>query len=243
MTATVGEIATLAHGYTMGHIDRLSFDAARRSRSTVIDFRDKQETAWHAIVEMLYDTTERPTHFTLLNHASDAVDRECRQVLRSRGIRAGEPGVGEYDHKPKFLQYWLPVTGPMTDFTDRIVERDALPQVLGKLSPLEYEAIATLAAHGSQKDAAEALGITLGAFGLRLWQAREKVWRHWFEHETPPPKTRQSKDTCRYGHPKSQYAFVQTNGSFGCTICRRNRARRSAAKNRERWLNLDLDDD
>lgn len=237
---TVAETATLAHGYTMAEIDALSFKAARRSRSTVMAFEERQEVAWMAIVEMLYSGTERPTRFTLANCGSDAVDAESRRVLHAHGIRAGEPGVGEHDQRPRFQQYWLPITTPTSDFTERIVEREALPQVLAKLTPTEYETIVTLAVHGSQKAAAEALGLNPNAYTQRLWRARGRLWCLWFEHETPPPKTRASATTCRYGHSKADYGFTDARGSLHCRRCTRNRTNRDYAKNREKYLNLDL---
>ncbi|WP_214055988.1 hypothetical protein [Nocardioides aquaticus] len=236
----MAQIAELAWGYTMADIDSMSFKAARRSRGGwTLDFKDKQETAWGAIVEMLYTSTDQPAYFTLLTCGTDAVDREARHVNRSHGVREGRPGD---DEKPRFLQYWLPVIGPMSDFTDKICEREALPQILSKLTPSEYETIVTLAAYGTQKAAAEALGLKLPTYSARLWNARMRLWRFWFEGETPPPKTRSSATTCRYGHLRSEYGFINNHGSQSCRRCSRNRTNKHYGKKRDDRLKLDLDD-
>lgn len=150
--------------------------------------------------------------------------------------------MGEHDEKPRFLQYWLPITAPMSDFTDRIVEREALPQVLSKLTPREYEAIATLAAYGSQKAAAEALGLTSRAFGMRLWNARMRLWRFWFEHETPPPRSRTSATTCRYGHLKAEHGFIDNHGTVAYRRCARLGTNKHYGRNRDARIKLDVAD-
>lgn len=225
-----GDVATLAHGYTMAQIDSMAFKAAVRSRSSVMDFDEKKEFAWGAIVEMLYAADEPPLEWELRLHGSDAIDSECRQILRSHGVRAGEAGIGENDEKPRFLQYWLPVAGPRHDFTEGLAERLALPQILAKLTDREYETISALAAHGNHKDAAESLGLTTANFSRRYYIARDRLWRFWFDWETPPPKTRTTADTCKYGHPKSEYGFVNNHGTVACRKCQRAAGRRSERK-------------
>ncbi|WP_323792425.1 hypothetical protein, partial [Nocardioides sp.] len=61
----VAQIATLAHGYTMDHIDRLAWSAARKYPT--LDPEDAYSAAWHAMVELLYsiDAASPPTRFDL----------------------------------------------------------------------------------------------------------------------------------------------------------------------------------
>jgi hypothetical protein len=232
MTMTVAETATLAHGYTMAEIDRLSdvavAMAGRMYRGTMLDATDRKEAAWFGIVDMLYSATSYPDGYTLIQAGTAAIRTETNQAFRHGGVDKNSGADAA-----NFAKYWLPVTRPSGDFTDGIVERMALPPVLGVLTAPEYEAIAALATYGSQKAGAEALGIQAGAFSGRIQRARRRIVEVWLEHETPANTARRSTsdEQCAYGHDRAEHGYKDPKkGWWRCRVCVRNGQRRHRAR-------------
>lgn len=230
MSAT-SETATLVHGYTMAEVDRLADVAcamsARVNRGTMLDREDRKDAAWHAIVELLYSCAEYPDGYTLIKAGSAAVNRETNDAYRHLGI------TRHHEDAAKFTKYWLPVITPAADFAEHLVERLALPQVLGELTPLEYETLITLAAHGNQVDAAAALGIKPAAFSQRIQSARRRIVRVWLEHETPVgagPRRSTSAQECSAGHSREQHGYKNSKGWWRCRVCVRNDQRRHRSR-------------
>lgn len=220
---TVAEIATLAHGYTMAHVENIAWSAAHRERW--LDPEEAHDAAWHAVVLRLYDTSEPPpTRLDLYTAALRATQTATRAHLRHHGYN---PNTGE--ERPAFGRYWLPISGPKSDFTDAICERLALPQVLSVLTPLQYEALATLAVHETQADAAAALGVSADAFYNRIKHARARARAAWFDAESAPSRKIQRADgteQCRSGHPRAEHGKKLKNGDWQCLACRRSSSRR-----------------
>ncbi|WP_300399880.1 hypothetical protein [Nocardioides sp.] len=223
----VAETATLAHGYTMAHIENIAWKAAHRERW--LDPEEAHDAAWHAIVMRLYDGDEAPpTSLELYTTGLRATQIAVRQHNRAHGY--GEELGGQ---RPSFGKYWLPVSGPKSDFTDSLCERMALPQVLSVLTPTEYEAIATLAVHETPAAAAAALRISTNTFYERVRRARLAARAAWFDLESPPDRSIKRTDgteQCRSGHPRSKYGEKLENGHWKCCECGRISGRKKARK-------------
>ncbi|MBB3041161.1 hypothetical protein [Nocardioides soli] len=219
MTATVAETATLAWGYTMADVDRLARFTARIRNTSLVGFDERYETAWLAIIERLYDGPEMPTSEDLIQVGKGAIRDEVNALLHHRGINNYT-----YQDTPNSWKYWSVISAADEDFTGRLVERLALPQVLALLTPGEYEAIAALAANGTQAAAAAAVGIKPSAFTARIARARQRIIEAWFEHETPRKSTTKGNDiACSAGHPRATHSTKDSLGHWDCRTCRRRR--------------------
>lgn len=229
MTALVGDKAVIAHGYTMGHVDRLANRVARDVWvSRLIDESEKREAAWFAMIEMLYEEAERPTPGQLIWAGKVGVFRSHESALRHHGL------AKRYDFapSPRFSAYWMHHAGHTgDDFTEKIAERLALPQVLAVLTPKQYEAIVALAVHRKQTIAAEALGLEIKTFQRRIQVARKRLKEVWFGPETPRI-TVSTKEACKWGHLYAEYGVLKTDGRVHCGECAREAARRSARRRR-----------
>lgn len=228
-TLSVGQTATIVHGYTMANIDDmadLAFRTAWRGRG--FDESDRREAAWHAIVVELYTNYERPERHELVRAGRNAILEFVDEMSQTQGRRARH----DYEESPRFKAYWLHVTSSADDFTEGLTERMALPQVLAILSPAEYEAIIALATHRQQTAAAEALGISEAAMNARIAGARKRIMRLWFEHETPRD-LKTTPDRCKWGHSFAEHGVRKADGRVHCGKCGRDSARRSQRRRRD----------
>lgn len=231
--STVAETATLVHGYTMAQVERAAAKAAATNSShSPLSWDDRYEAAWMGVVEALYGEVTRPDFAALVLAGLKAVSDENHAYRQAHGMggaskRDGQPSVS-------FSKYWS-TRGSDWDFTDEIAERLSLPVVLGLLTPKQYEAIAALAAHGTQERAAQALGVPALTLHAQVKDARRRIIKAWFAPETPHDTSIRTRDseTCRYGHSRAEHSFVRPNdGGVRCRMCERNRKRRKTARSR-----------
>ena len=236
MTLTVAEVATVAWDYTMADLEAFARKAARLANAPVMSREDAADTAWHGIVEALYTATEKPPPHQLIGAGVTIVQRERRDWYRHHGVDVDHPGRGD---RPAFTTYWGPGRGDTTahdGFSDRVVERMALPQVLAVLTARQYEVVVALAAFdGDARQAAAALGITLGTLQQAAQDARQRILGVWFEHETPRfgGGHCSDPDRCRNGHLRAEHSYTQPNGALACRECRRRVARNRMRRVRE----------
>lgn len=222
---SIGETASLVHGYTMADLHKMSLYHAKRMAFMGGDFSDRYEAAWFAVAELLYSSGREPTREEMHNTAKNGIRLWRAEELRHAGLR------GDGEERPAMQKFWGPVIAPRDDFTDQLTEVMALPQVLGQLTDLQYEAIAALAVHGSQRAAAEALGVNPQTFQDRVGKARKKVTELWFAPEHPRTLApRINPDTCRQGHSRVEYGLKTTAGKWRCRLCARNVVRRRRAR-------------
>lgn len=246
----VAETATLTHGWTMERVDRVAGKCASLRHSNWLDREQRKDVAWHAIVEVLYacGCGRDPDHCTHPGGPTigDLVAAGCRAIADAMHDEYHHHGYNPrtHDRAPSFGIYWS-VTGNHEDFTDRIVERLALPAMLGILTPGEYEAILTLAAHGSQAAAADAVGIKRPAFSARIVTARRRAAEVWFAPETPRDVSKRKltpDGTCTFGHALSEFGVVEKSGRLRCSECRRRAGRKNARAGRARRRAETFDD-
>lgn len=231
----VAETATLAHGYTMGDVDRMARRAARSVRMTPFDFIERYEHAWYGVVEMLYSSHSTPTEYALVTAGMRCVSDVYSDTLRHHGVSRSDAHTGQ-----RFAEYWRTPGHTTTheDFVDRLTERMALPRVLALLTPEEYEALAARAASSSDNAAAAMLGMTFMQYRPRLKRARERIVDAWFAPETPRPvgvpratAVQRAAGQCKRGHSAAVHGLT-TQGY--CRACARASARRAARKIRAR---------
>ncbi len=175
----------LRHGYTLADLHQMTAAALKADRSMAMDYHDRRDIAWSAIVEALYAAPHWPQRHTLIRAGWQAIYDEVRANRRHAGYRDREwdTGVGT---AARFATYWAGLGGVTHSPEERIVERVALPAILDVLSPAEREALAALAARDGDRDRAAAdLGITLAAFNRRLQVGRRRCLALWLEGETP----------------------------------------------------------
>lgn len=220
----VAETATLVHGYTMADLDRAARIAAGKSFSRVLPEVDRYEAAWHAIAELLYSAPASPTFRDLLDAGRDAINRENKSHWQNHGI-----SQDTRQHTGSYERYWegiAPTVGRHgrwpEDFTEAATERLALPQVLGLLNEDEYEAIATLAVHGSRRAAMTALGIGSTTLDRRLTSARRRIVEAWFAPDRPPQR---EAGKCKWGHSWAEHGYLGVDGKRRCRECKRRSSR------------------
>lgn len=235
--STVAETATLVHGFTMADVERAAHIAANQA-VRLMPYWDRYDLAWSGVVEHLYSATEAPTRRELINHGLEAVNSETLSHLQQHGMRSSSPREPN-QRGAHFDKYWRKVS-EVEDFTDKITERLALPQVLGQLTAIEYQVVAALAAHGNQADAIAALGISRAHFQRNLRSARATVTALWVAPETPRglgPGS-QAKGLCRYGHLLDEHGFDSADGRRRCGICRRRQSTAGTRRRRRRLEEL-----
>lgn len=224
---TIAQTATLAHGYTMADIDRIAAVAVRKDwySKGLMTHDERIECAWDAVVATLYAAEEWPPFFQLLTAGVRALSSEAVATRKFYGMT--KEGLA-----PRHIAYWLPIHRTPTDgFSDHLVEKMALREVLGVLTDLQYEAIATLAAFDNRADlAADSLGVKRSTFQMRVHDARKRINAVWYDGETPPKgRAAHGADKCRAGHSRAEYG-VQRQGKWTCRACNRTARRRKAAK-------------
>ena len=241
----LAETATLAHGFTMAEIDRYATLTARRLWTSGLDFEERYDSAWHAIVELIYASDTKPDWREIIFAARNAIQKATGDQMRHHGVDKLRGGLA-----PKFRRYWGVEEGSdrpgamhtvrsavAEDFTDRLVERMALPAALSTLTAEEYEVVATLAVQDSRRAAADALGLSEAQFAHRLQRARAKVMALWLAPETPrqmggsrgSTAEQRAAGVCGNGHNRDEHSYRDSRDLVVCRLCKRNANRRRKA--------------
>lgn len=256
----VAEVVTVAWDYTMADINRLSRIAARRhGLSYRLDLSEREETAWHGVVEELFVSPEFPGEYRLIAAGMRALDRLVSEerhhhgatlvgISWSRsdfdnGFQAIESGRSSYDpsdqkaHAPNFMKYWLPPrrqTEWDDGFSDHLLDLLMLPDALATLTQEQYEAIVTLAAFDNVVgEAAAALGLKYHGFYYRVQAARKQIIAYWFEDDEQPVK-RKAGETCRSGHSRAEHGVRQPSGVWSCRACKQSWRNRNSRELNDR---------
>jgi hypothetical protein len=175
----------LVHGYSLGEVNRLAYTAAARSVfQQSVPFSDRLDTAWSAIVEHLYSTTEAPRPGELIRMAWKAMQSQAEDEWRTHGIsRAGV--IGGDPTMPNFWRYWWAQTRAVPSPEERIVERLAIAQIWRTLTPGQRRLLLALAVHDDYGQAAASLDKTRGSFTTQLSRARQGFLDWWHQGEKP----------------------------------------------------------
>ena len=186
----------LRFGFTYGHVHALACRAmARHAGSSSLEYSDRYEASWGAIVEFLYSAPGPVTALDLYRAGMRGLGRLRRDILKERGFAhhgaARDVMAGPWT-APQVWRYWHQPPPPTPE--DTATDRVALTQVMDTLTPTQSQALLTLAAHGGDRQAAAAaLGITSHLLDRRLLKARLAFLTAWHDHEKPPKRWRRDK--------------------------------------------------
>lgn len=177
-----GEVQ-VRHGYTLRHLDALAKLASIRAFGrTIHDPHERTDIIWCAIVEHLYEATDRPTPAELLRAGTNAIHVEEQAIQYAHGRRQGGKVLDQGGDR--FMRYWWarhthsPETG--------VVERMAMLQIWPTLKPWQQEALVALAIFEDYTLAAQAVGVSYSTYCARVERARHQFFVRWHEGETPP---------------------------------------------------------
>ena len=174
----------LRHGYTVSQVRALSLAVVtRQTWYQSVDFDQRLEVAWHAIIEHLYTASEPPAMPEVARAAEYAVSQDVQQMHRFYGRNTQNRYAGTAT--AGFERYWRTTAGLSPGHETTVTDRVALAQIWPRLRPLNQQAIAALTVHDDYGLAAEALGISRRHFTGRISTARREFLSLWHEGELP----------------------------------------------------------
>jgi hypothetical protein len=180
----MSDIHELRHGYNLADLERLAALAVGAAFARAMDYRDRYDAAWFAIVEALYVAKERPEPWSLKQVGSRAVNRLAQDHGRMWGFDRGNPDGG-YESMRGFLKYWELDRRACSSHEGSVVDRVALWQIWPTLSATHRSVLLAMAAHRDQATAASGLGKSYATIGSHLCDARRKFFALWHEGEKP----------------------------------------------------------
>lgn len=175
--------AQLRHGYTVSQVRALSLAlVARQTWYQSIDFDQRLEVAWHAIIEHIYESDEPPQASAVRRAAERAVGQDVQQMHRFYGRNTHDRYAGTV---AGFYRYWRPTASPSPSPETAVIDRVALAQIWPRLRPEHQKVLTALTVYDDYGLAAEALGISRTWFTERISAARREFLRLWHEGERP----------------------------------------------------------
>jgi DNA-directed RNA polymerase specialized sigma24 family protein len=157
--------------------------ALMADRSGAMDFRDRRDVAWSAIVEALYAAEHWPPRHALIRAGWQAIYDEVRAGRQHHGYRDREWDAG-HGSAPRFAAYWSLQVSPSPEV--RVVERLTLPTVLAALPEHQRRALVALAARDGDRGLAAAdVGVARKTFDQQIRLGRRRCLVLWLEGETP----------------------------------------------------------
>jgi hypothetical protein len=178
------DVHTLRHGYNLADLERLANGAVGAAYTRAMDYSDRYDAAWFAIVEALYMAEERPEPWRLKRAGSRAVNRLAQDHGHTWGYDRANADAG-YEAMPRFLKYWELDRRARSSPEGSIVDRVALWQIWPELSGTHRAVLLAMAAHRDQEAAAAGLGKSYATVGSHLKNARREFLALWHEGETP----------------------------------------------------------
>lgn len=175
--------APLRHGYTVSQVRALSLAVVtRQTWYQSVDFDQRLEVAWHAIIEHIYTSDQPPEMPTVARAAERAVGQDVQQYYRFHGINSHDRYAGTV---AGFERYWRSAASPHPGSETAVVDRVALAQIWPRLVTEHREVLAALTIYDDYGLAAQSLGISRSWFTERLNAARRAFLRAWHEGEIP----------------------------------------------------------
>ena len=175
--------AQLRHGYTVSQVRALSLAlVTKQTWYQSVDFDQRLEVAWHAIIEHLYTSDQPPDKSAVLRAAAHAVGQDVQQLHRFHGRNTHDRHAGTV---AGFHRYWQPAASPSPSPETAVIDRVALAQIWPRLRPEHRKVLAALTVYDDYGLAAAALGISRTWFTTRLSAARREFLALWHEGEPP----------------------------------------------------------
>jgi|SRR5712691_464105 len=210
--------AQLRHGYTVSQVRALSLAVVtKQTWYQSVEFDQRLEVAWHAIIEHLYTSDQPPDLPAVARAAERAVGQDVQQMHRFYGRNTHDRYAGTI---AGFHRYWQPAASPSPSPETSVIDRVALAQIWPRLRPEHQQVLTALTVHDDYGLAAEALGISRSWFITRPGRARREFLKLW--HEGEPPSWPWAQD--QRGRIAAADRLLATNR----TIAARRRARRKA---------------
>lgn len=176
----------MAHGFRLRDVDRLARICTKYRRTRWFDAEEAYAVAQAAIVEVLLTAQARPEESALLRVGDRAVQRATMDHQREDGVSRRNTWAGK-GSAHSFVRYAASQPSASGSHEARVVEREALAQILPQLTVPQREAVEALARHyGDSTAAAAELGIARRALNARLAGARRAFYALWHEHEQAP---------------------------------------------------------
>ncbi|TDD37841.1 hypothetical protein E1287_07215 [Actinomadura sp. KC06] len=175
---------TLRHGYNLADIERLARIAVRAARAQAMDYQDRYEAAWYAIVEGIYTAIDAPDPWELKRLGADAVNRLQQDYGHTWGYDRRNPDAG-FEGMRGFRKYWELDRRAHRSCEDGVVDRVALWQIWERLSATHQAMLLALAAYEDPVAASAAVGKRYNTFNTHLKNARREFLTLWHEGETP----------------------------------------------------------
>lgn len=172
------------HGYTLGDLQVLAKKAVNTAFYRAMDYPDRLEAAWFAIVEQLYDPDGDPNPWALIRTGRTAVDNLVRDDWHHHGRSPHNPYAGD-EAMPHFQRYWWTQRFRTSSCENHVVDRVALYQIWPQLSATHQQVLMALAVHGDYGRAAASIGKTYGTYTVHVKNARKAFLKHWHEGEIP----------------------------------------------------------
>lgn len=211
----------LRHGLTLDDLDRAAAIATRINGHMAGDLAERYDIAWCGAAEHLYSAVGPLSRDDLVRAGSESINDWMRDTISSHGISRRHGG--QAGSAPRFATYWTP--SPSLGIEDRTVEAIALSQIWTRLAPGQRRAIASLAAHGGNVEAAAAaMATSRKNFQTHLNQGRRLFRRLWHEGEKPSGHWSFDRDDLRGDNTPDGYRMVQQ-----VRADRRRRARKGPA--------------
>jgi ribosomal protein L13E len=181
----------------MADLDRAARVGVTLARSAHGTHDVRYQAAWDGALDALLDVpdgAQPPTEKDLALTAARAVSSASAIERHHHGLTVRGAGA------PRHAVYWRDLTAPTPSPEARVVNRIAIAQILPRLTDLDRQAVAALAAADDYAAAAALLGITYNTFTVRISAARRRFLRLWHEHENGKPRTIWRPDRRRRVH-------------------------------------------
>lgn len=172
----------IRHGYSLADVDRMA-RLATHIGPVAMDYSDRCDEAWAAIVEHLYSADGWPAEHDLVWIGRKAIYDMVTSDRRERGYyRLKTDGITNgAGSSPAFVAFWEALNRPSPAAERHVVDRFALWQILPTLRPHELDALVALAALDDYQAAAVALGVGPGTFKSQIARARKAFLALWHE--------------------------------------------------------------
>lgn len=179
---TTPPLGGIRGGWTLADLDRLARTVVSNNSAwwPAGDRDDQYAAAWHGIVEHLYTADEEPTRIDLMEAGRRALVQDVRAAMRHHGARRDTTNNGA-----RYAVYWTWAGRAIPSPEHGIVERLALWQILGTLTPGQLAAVEALAAAGDYEEAARLVGTSESGLKSQLMKGRRRFRELWHEGETP----------------------------------------------------------
>ncbi|MET7867947.1 hypothetical protein [Micromonospora taraxaci] len=174
----------LRQGYTLADLHQMTRLAVHTARAGEGDWRERYDTAWSAIAEALYATSNHVERHVLVAAGRKAVHRSADRYCQAHGYFRHKTSSGAAS-SPAFRTYWLDATRSAGSPEDGVVDQVAVTQIWPTLTEGQRSALFALAVHGSYEAAANALGLSRAAFKQLVSTGRRRFLRRWHQGETP----------------------------------------------------------